>query len=129
MNGSDVLIYVQIGGKYVVVGSQRNATVNKNTATYDVSSKDTDDELVEPGRRSSTLDMDAVYVPSDMAYLELDAAYKASSPVYLEIQENLVTTETATAYIESFTKNFPDQDASTFSMTFHITGGWDEAGS
>lgn len=129
MNGSDVLIYVKIDTTYTVVGSQRNATVNKNTATYDVSSKDTDDELVEPGRRSSTLDMDAVYVPSDAAYLELDAAYKASSPVYLEIQENGIVTETATAYIESFTKNFPDQDASTFSMTFHITGGWDEAGS
>ncbi len=128
MNGSDVLIYVKVNSSYVVVGSQRNATVNKNTATYDVSSKDTDDELVEPGRRSSTLDMEAVYVPNDAAYEALDTAYKTSAPVYLEIQENDVATETATAYIESFTKNFPDQDASTYSMTFHITGGWEEAG-
>ncbi len=129
MNGSDVLIYVQIDGEYVVVGSQRNATVARNTAMYDMSSKDNQNELVEPGRKSSTLDLDAVYVPSDAAYLELAAAEKASSPVYLEIQENGVVTETATTYIESFTKNFPDQDASTFSITFHITGGWDEAGS
>ena len=128
MNGTDVLIYVQIDSGYVVVGSQRNATITKTMATYDTSSKDSDEEQSEPGRLSSDIDLDGLYVPSDAAQAAIDAAYKAKSPVLIEVQENGHETETASCWITNFTKNFPDQDASTFTLGLHVNGGWSEAG-
>lgn len=129
MNGTDVLLYVQVNGTYTVVGSQRNLSIPKTMDTYDTSSKDSDDETSEPGRLHSDVELDALYVPSDAAQKALDTAYKTKSAVLVEIQENGEETETATCWITNFTKNFPDQDASTFTMTLHVNGGWAEAGS
>jgi TP901-1 family phage major tail protein len=129
MNGTDVLICVQIGGQYVAVGSQRNATITKTMATYDTSSKDSDEEQSEPGRLSSDIDLDGLYVPSDAAQAAIDVAYKTKAAVLVEVEENGQATETASCWITNFTKNHPDQDASTFTLGLHVNGGWSEAGS
>lgn len=128
MNGADVLIYVQIGGQYVVVGSQRNVSIDKTMDTYDTSSKDSDDETSEAGRLHSGIELDGLYVPSDAAQAAIDAAYKAKSAVLVEVKENTVETETASCWITRFTKNHPDQEASTFTLSLHVNGGWSEAG-
>ena len=128
MNGADVLIYVQIGGQYVVVGSQRNVSIGKTMDTYDTSSKDSDDETSEAGRLHSGIELDGLYVPSDAAQAAIDAAYKAKSAVLVEVKENTVETETASCWITRFTKNHPDQEASTFTLSLHVNGGWSEAG-
>jgi TP901-1 family phage major tail protein len=132
MNGTDVLLFVNTGTinspTYVAVGSQRNTTITKTMATMDASSKDSDDENPEPGRLGSTVSLDGVYVPSDVAQRLIDTTYKSKGLLLIEVQENGVETETAPAYITSFVKNHPDQDVSTFTIDLMVKGGWTEAG-
>lgn len=132
MNGTDVLLFANTGTiispTYTAVGGQRNLTITKTMATFDSSSKDSDDENPEPARLGSTVSLDSLYVPSDVAQRLIDTTYKAKGLLLIEVQENGVETETAPAYITSFTKNFPDQDASTFTIDLLVKGGWTEAG-
>lgn len=132
MNGTDVLLFVNTGTiqspSYTVVGSQRNVTITKTMATMDASSKDSDDENPEPGRLSSDISLDGVYVPSDVAQRLIDTTYKSKGLLLVEVQEDGVETETAPCYITSFVKNHPDQDVSTFTLSLMVKGGWTEAG-
>jgi TP901-1 family phage major tail protein len=133
MNGTDLLLLVNTGTPgtptYEAVGCQRDATIEEATATIDVSCKDSRAQRVLPGRFSGTISLDALYVPTDDAYLALRAANRDGELILVARQEAGVVTETVDAKIDSISEAFPDQDAATISVSLTIDGFWLAVGS
>lgn len=129
-NGTDLLILVNTGTPsvpvYEAAGSQRNATIEETTATIDVSSKDSRAQRVLPGRYASTISLDALYVPTDAAYLALKSANRNGDLVLVARQFEGVVTEIVSAKIDSMSESFPDQDAATISISLTVDGEWQE---
>jgi predicted secreted protein len=120
MNGTDVLIWVDGN----MVGSQRDVTFKEATAEIDVSSKDQREMRVLPGRYDSSLSLEALYVPTNTAYLALQGAMRAATFVEVVVLEDNVVTESADAIVTSLSRAAPDQDAATVSIGLRIDGAW-----
>lgn len=120
LNGTDILIWVDGN----MVGSQQDLTIDEATAEIDVSSKDQREMRVLPGRYDSSLSLDALYVPTDTAYLALQAAMRAGTFVEVVVLEDGVVTESADAIVTSLSRAAPDQDAATVSIGLRIDGAW-----
>lgn len=133
MNGTDLLLLANTGTPsvptYEAVGSQRDAEITEETDTIDISSKDSRAQRVLPGRFSGTISMDALYVPTDAAYLALRTANRDGELILVARQEDGVVTETVDAKIDSISEKFPDQDAATISVSLTIDGFWAAVGS
>jgi len=133
MNGSDVLLLVNIGTPsvpvYQAVGSQRDVTFEEATEEIDVSSKDSRAKRVLPGRYSATISLDALYVPTRDDYDALKNAMRDGELVLVARQEEGATTETANALVTSMSEAFPDQGEATISVSLTIDGEWTEVGS
>jgi len=122
MNGADVLILID----GVLVGSQRDASFDESSESIDLSSKDSRAKRVEYGRYSATFSLEAVYVPSDVAYQSLRDACRDGTMVTIRRQEEGSALEEADAVITSVGTAAPDQDAVTVSVSGEIDGEWDE---
>lgn len=126
MNGTDLLILANIGTvqtpEYMVVGCQRDASIEESTATIDVSCKDSRAQRVLPGRYAGTLSLDALYIPDDEAYMALKAANRDGELILIAKQEQGVVTETFSAKVDSLSEAFPDQGEATVSASFTIDG-------
>ena len=120
MNGADILI--RIDGD--AVGSQRDCSFSEQTATIDMSSKDSRAQRVDPGRYSATLSLDHLYVPTDVAYLALQAAMRNGTKVEVVVIEDGVALESADAVVTNLDKNAPDQAETTCTAQFTIDGEW-----
>jgi len=128
MNGTDILLLVYDGAAYDVVGSQRDVTFEETTDEIDVSSKDSRNKRVLPGRYSSTVSLDALYVPTDDAYEKLKDAMRTGVAVKLMRQEDGVSLESADAIVTSISEAGPDQGEATISVSLTIDGAWTEYG-
>ena len=124
MNGTDILL--RVDGN--IVGSQRNVTFDETNEEIDVSSKEAREKRVLAGRYGSTITLDALYVPTDTAYLALQAAMRAGTFVEVIRQEDGATLESACAIVTSLSAAAPDQDAATVAIGLTIDGAW-ESGS
>ena len=133
MNGSDVLLLVNIGTPsvpvYQAVGSQRDVTFEETTEEIDVSSKDSRAKRVLPGRYSATISLDALYVPTREDYDALKNAMRDGELILVARQEEGTTTETANALVTSMSEAFPDQGEATISVSLTIDGEWTEVSS
>jgi TP901-1 family phage major tail protein len=133
MNGTDILLLVNTGTDesptYEAVASQRDTTVEEASETIDYSSKDGRAQRVGAGRYSSTISLDALYVPTDAGYQALRDANRAGTLIMVAKQVNDVVTETALAKIDSISEAFPDQAEATISISLTLDGEWIEAGS
>lgn len=133
MNGSDFLVLVNTGTaespSYEAVGCQRDATIEEASDTIDNSCKDSRAQRVDPGRYSSTVSLDALYVQTDVAYAALKTANRDGTKVMLAKEIEDVVTEVALAKIDSISETFPDQAEATVSISFTIDGWWSEVGS
>jgi len=133
MNGSDILLLVNIGTPsvpaYQVVGSQRDMTFDEATEEIDVSSKSSRAKRVLPGRYSSSISLDALYVPTRDDYDALKSAMRNGELILVARQEEGTTTETADALVTSLSESFPDQGEATISVALTIDGEWTEVGS
>jgi TP901-1 family phage major tail protein len=132
VNGTDVLLYVNTGTQqspsYAAVGSQRNMSVEETNESIDVSSKNSRARRVIAGRYESTLSLDALYVPSDAAFLALRTAMRAGDLILVQQYEEAVGTWQASANITSMSGEYPDQDAATIAIDLDIDGEWVELG-
>ena len=130
MNGSDVLLLVNIGTAavpvYQAVGSQRDVSFDEATEEIDVSSKDSRAKRVLPGRYSSTLSLDALYVWEDDGYRALREAMRDGELILVAREDDGTTIETADALITSLSESFPDQGEGTISISMTIDGFWTE---
>jgi len=133
MNGTDIMLLVNTGTAavpvYEALGSQRDVTFDEETAEIDASNKnDGRAKRVLPGRYSAGLSLDALYVPTNDAYLALQAAMRDGELILVAREDDGVTQETADALITSLSEGFPDQDAGTISIDLVIDGDWTEVG-
>jgi hypothetical protein len=132
-NGSSFLILANTGTDqspvYEAVGSQRDASVDETTEIIDYSNKEGRARRVGPGRYSSTVSLDGLYVPNDAAYAVLKAAMRAGTTVLIAREESDVVIETATAVVASLSETFPDQAEATVSASFEIDDEWELVGS
>lgn len=132
MNGTDLLILVNTGTDetpvYEVVGCQRDATIDEATASIDASCKDQRAKRVLAGRYSSTVSLEALYVPSDAAYQSLKDAMRDGTLITIVKQEDGNVTEAADAVVTSLSESYPDQDVATVSASFEVDNMWAELG-
>lgn len=130
MNGTDILLLVNTGMPsvpvYEVVGSQRDVTFDETTEEIDVSSKSSRAKRVLPGRYSSEISLEALYVPSDAAYLALKDAMRNGTLIKVLRQESGVSLEEATAMIGALGEAGPDQGEATVSIKLTVDGEWAE---
>lgn len=120
MNGADILIWVEGD----CVGSQRDVTLDETTEEIDVSSKDQREMRVLPGRYGATISLDALYVPTDTAYLALQSAMRAGTFVEVVVIEEGTVVESADAIVTSLSRNGPDQGEATVSCGLRVDGAW-----
>ena len=132
MNGTDILVLVNTGTVgvpvYEVMGSQRDVTFEETNDEIDVSSKDAREKRVLAGRYSSSISLDALYVPTDAAYQTLKAACRAGTMLQLLRQELGAALEYVNAIITSLSEAGPDQAEATVSASFTVDGAWVEIG-
>lgn len=132
-NGTDLLILANTGTAqspaYEAVGSQRDATIDETTDVIDYSSKNQRERRVGPGRYSSSISLDALYVPDDSAYAALKSAMRDGTKILVAREEESVVLETVEAVVGSLSQTFPDQGEATVSITLEIDGAWQAVGS
>jgi TP901-1 family phage major tail protein len=126
--GADVLIYVNTSTtttpSYTAVGSQRGVDISRTATVIDASHKGNDDQEVLQGRRSSTLNLDNLYVPSDAAYAKLESAYDNQTMVLVSKYVSGSEVKYANAIVNDMSEAHPDDDVSTTSVGLTISGGW-----
>jgi len=120
MNGADILVWID--GE--MVGSQRDVTFEDANESIDMSSKDSRARKVDYGRYSSTISLDALYVPTDVAYQSLKNAERNGIKVEVVRVQEGATLESCMAVITSLSEAGPDQDAATVSISFDVDGEW-----
>lgn len=120
MNGSDILILIDMN----IVGSQRDASREETTEEIDVSSKDGRARRVLPGRYKATLNLDALFVPDNAAYLSLVAANRNGTFVDVVITDDGIAWESAYAIVTSISESYPDQVEAVISVSLTIDGEW-----
>jgi len=133
MNGADILILINTGTdespQFEPAGCQRDGSIEESTASIDVSCKGNRKRRVLPGRYSSTLSLDGLYVPDDDAFQAMRTAMRDGELVLVAREELGVVVETAYAVIVTMSQTFPDQDAAVISASFDIDDAWTEVGS
>jgi len=124
MNGTDILVLIED----VLVGSQRDVSFEETTDEIDVSSKDSRSKRVLAGRYSSSVSLEALYVPTDTAYQSLKDAMRNGTMVTVKRQESGAELEEAEAIVTSLSEAGPDQGEATVSISLTIDGDWVELG-
>lgn len=131
MNGTSVLVLAQTGTDgttgdpiYTAVGEQTNLSTESTTNMIAADSKDSGHTKWLPGKQDDTASLEALYVPSDTAYKAIETAKKNGELIYLRRSEDGVNVEEAPAYVQSISKNFPDNDNSTVTLSFQLNDFW-----
>lgn len=124
-SGSQVLLQVDDNGTMRDVGSQTGLSRDRTRDMIETTAKSDDKKTYIYGKGDSTISLDALYVPSNADFDVLDKAYKNSNTVTVRIDDtgNSRTLE-ATALIDSFTDDFPDNEGATISIDLQIDGSW-----
>jgi hypothetical protein len=120
MNGTDIVLWVDGNA----VGSQRDMSIDETTAEIDASSKDQREGRYLPGRYGSTMTLDALYVPSNAAYLALRDAMRNGTFVEVVVIEEGVVLESADAIVTALGRKAPDQDVAVINCGLRIDGAW-----
>lgn len=132
-NGSGLLLMVNTGTEqspaYEVLPSQRDATIEESDAGIDVSNKDSRNQRILPGRYSSTISVDKLFVPSDDVYAVLKNCIRTGAMVLAAKEESDVVIETATVRVDSLSEAYPDQAESVVSIGLTVDGAWEAVGS
>lgn len=124
INGTSILLLADVGGTPTVVGSQRGVTFDETSDTIDVSSKESRSMRVISGRYSTTVSLEHLYVPTDLAYLALNTANRTGAFITIRRQELASDTEEASAIVTSISGDFPDQGEAVISVELQIDGDW-----
>jgi TP901-1 family phage major tail protein len=128
INGADVLILVDVGvssPSFVIAAGQRDVTFDESNNLIDVSSKDTGRiEEVLMGRLTQTVALDMLFINGDAGYLALKDASRNGTAITIRRRFQGADIEDATAFIETRSETFPDQDAGLVSLAFRLSGAW-----
>lgn len=121
--GVDVLLSVKSGTEFVVVGGQSGATLNRETNVIEVTSKDANgwQENVS-GVRNWSLECEGFVVESDASYTLLENAWLNGDKVDCKIALPSGKTYTGLGLIDSFSEEYPQDDAVSYSLSLTGTG-------
>jgi hypothetical protein len=119
----DPLLGVEIPS-WQTVGEQTNLTDESTQNLIEVSSKDGNHQKFIDGKKGNTIELESFYVPDDTAFLALQSAHSDGGLVVLRRSEDGVSVEEAEAYIASISKNAPDGEASTVTISFTLNEAW-----
>jgi len=129
MNGSDVLILVNTGTAavpiYEAVGSQTDMTIEQVAEEIDTSNKTSGRYATFiPGRYSSTISFDSLYVPNDGSYAVLRQSCEYG--LFLKVRREYAgeAEREADAFVTSLSESFPDQAPGAVSAAMRISGPW-----
>lgn len=128
INGADVLVIIDVGAStpnFVVAAGQRDVTFDESNALIDISSKDTGriEELLV-GRLTQSLTLDMLFINGDAGNIALRDASRNGTSVTLRRRFQGTDIEQVTAFVETRSETFPDQDAGLVSLTFRLSGAW-----
>lgn len=124
MKGSNILLLVDNGTGFTPVGEQTNLTDESTRNLIEVTSKDDNHQKFLPGKRGDTIELEAFYVPNDTAYGLLKTAYDNSALIVVRRSEDGVSVEEAPAWIGSISRNAPDGEAATVTISLTLNESW-----
>jgi Phage major tail protein 2. len=131
MNGAQVLVLVKTAEDdgmgnpvYTPVAEQTGLSSEESRNLIETAAKGDDHMKHEYGRMSSTVELEALYVPNDQALQAIRNALHNKEEVILRRSENGVDVEEARAKVESISSEWPDEDNSTVSVTFQLQEPW-----
>ena len=130
--GFDVVIKVNTGTAgspvWTAVASQRGATITPTADNVDVSSKESLNRIFEPGMRSWTISVEALFVGNVAAFNRLQTAFRSddNDTRKLQIMKTVDGTnkEWIYAFLSSPPEDYPYDSEATLSLEFQATGGW-----
>jgi len=120
VNGADVLVVVY----GTVVGGQRGVRITRPSGAVDFSSKASVHERVRPGRLSSTVSLDSLYMVSESGHQMIQMCRDNRDMVTLRIKQLGSDIEEAQAIVTSIERDHPDQGESLFTAEFQVSDGW-----
>ncbi len=128
INGADVLILVDVGvsaPSFVIAAGQRDVTFDESNNLIDISSKDTGRiEEVLVGRLTQTVTLDMLFINGDAGLIALKDASRNGTSITIRRRFQGADIEDATAFVETRSETFPDQDAGLVSLSFRLSGSW-----
>lgn len=128
INGADVLVIVDVGTStpnFVIAAGQRDVTFDESNNLIDVSSKDTGRiEEVLVGRLTQTVTLDMLFINGDAGLIALKDASRNGTSISIRRRFQGTDIEQVTAFVETRSETFPDQDAGLVSLTFRLSGSW-----
>jgi TP901-1 family phage major tail protein len=124
MKGSNILLLVDNGTGFTPVGEQTNLTDESTRNLIEVTSKDDNHQKFLPGKRGDTIELEAFYVPNDTAYGLLKTAYDNGELIVVRRSEDGVSVEEAPAWIGSISRNAPDGEAATVTISLTLNESW-----
>ena len=128
INGADILVIVDVGAStpsFVVAAGQRDVTFDESNNLIDISSKDTGRiEEVLMGRLTQTVTLDMLFINGDAGYIALKDASRNGTSISIRRRFQGSDIEQVTAFVETRSETFPDQDAGLVSLAFRLSGSW-----
>ncbi len=128
INGADILVIVDVGAStpsFVVAAGQRDVTFDESNNLIDISSKDTGRiEEVLMGRLTQTVTLDMLFINGDAGYIALKDASRNGTSISIRRRFQGADIEEVTAFVETRSETFPDQDAGLVSLAFRLSGSW-----
>lgn len=128
-NGSWFLFAVNTGTEdlpvFETVACQRDATISEADAGIDASCKDAREQRILPGRYSSTISCESLYIPDDETLELFKTAIREGEMLYVAVMHNNVLTERAKVRTDARDLALPDQDVASISMSFTVDGAWE----
>lgn len=129
INGSTVLLQFRTGtgpDVYTTVAGQQGASIERERTMIATSGKEDADATFAAGRRSSTVSLEGLVLASDVSRVAILAAFNSSTGEG-RIRRSAIGAEAATqatVLVSSLSEDFPDDDASTWTAEFQVTGAW-----
>lgn len=130
INGSTVVLQFRTAtgpDVYTTVAGQQGLSISRERTMIATSAKDDNDATFIGGRRTSTVSLDGLVLASDTTRAAIEAAFDASPTVAGRIRRSAIGAEAgrqAEVLISSMEMEFPDDDASTWTAEFQVTGAW-----
>lgn len=127
INGADVVILIEDPdntGTFIPIASQKDATFEESNGEIDFSDKLSRVEKVGYGRYSWTVTLDALYVPEDRSIGHLFRAMRTAEEVRIRRRELGTDVQEALAIITSMSTSYPDNEASTISISLRNASEW-----
>lgn len=123
--GESVILLADTGGgTFEAVGGETDLTHDFENNMIDVTAKSNDHMKDKYGKKNNSLSLTALIVLGDAAREALEDAARNQNTIKVRREESGSAVAEADAKIESFSKNYPDQDSSEFSMEISMQQDW-----